>query len=227
MKVICHMTISIDGKTSGDFLSSEQGINASNLYYKIHRELKDNNFACGKITMNDSFVFDHYEDIIKYDPIVDRDDYIIHQDKANYAISFDRKGSLLYQDSMLHDEDVGYDKSYLIQVLTKQVDDHYLGYLKAKKINYLFGGDDDLDLNLVLNKLEQYFHIDTLLLEGGSIINGAFLKANLIDELSIVIANCVANHNDNCLFDQSVLQFFKLKTCEVIDGVVWLRYEKV
>lgn len=221
------MTMSIDGKTSGEFLNSKQGILASNLYYQIHQKLKDNNFACGKITMNDSFVFNYDEDISKYDPVTNRDDYIIHNNKASYAISFDRKGSLLYQDYMLHDEDSGYDQSYVVQVLTKQVDDHYLGYLQAKKINYLFGGEDDLDLALVLKKLEQYFHIDTLLLEGGSIINAAFLKANLIDELSVVIASCIANGHDNDLFDQSIMQAFKLKTCEVIEGVVWLQYERI
>ena len=50
-----------------------------------------------------------------------------------------------------------------------------------------------MDLELALEKLWNYFSIQHLLLEGGSEINGAFERAGLIDELSLVQASVIAD----------------------------------
>jgi len=39
-----------------------------------------------------------------------------------------------------------------------------------------------------LVKLKKYFDIKTMVLGGGALINGAFLKAGLVDQISLVIA---------------------------------------
>ncbi|WP_443743749.1 dihydrofolate reductase family protein, partial [Sutterella sp.] len=39
----------------------------------------------------------------------------------------------------------------------------------------------------VITEIEKRFGVKTLLLEGGGIINGAFLKAGLIDEISMIV----------------------------------------
>jgi len=45
-----------------------------------------------------------------------------------------------------------------------------------------------VNLKRVLEKLRERFGIRTLLLEGGGKINGSFLAADLIDELSVLVA---------------------------------------
>ena len=52
----------------------------------------------------------------------------------------------------------------------------------------MFGGKATIDLKSVLTKLRKHFGIEKLLLEGGGKINGSFLAADLIDELSVLIA---------------------------------------
>lgn len=58
---------------------------------------------------------------------------------------------------------------------------------QSKGVSYIFGGRRDVNLGRVLEKLRSSFGIERLLLEGGGKINGAFLAANLIDELSVLV----------------------------------------
>lgn len=76
-------------------------------------------------------------------------------------------------------------------MLTEQVSDAYLAYLKNLGISYIFGGKERLNFSVVVRKLKQLFSIDELMLEGGGVLNGSFLNENLIDELSLVIVPIV------------------------------------
>ena len=61
--VICHMTTSIDGKVTGDFLSRPNHGGASELYYQINRDYKADAYACGRVTMEGSFTGGWYPDL--------------------------------------------------------------------------------------------------------------------------------------------------------------------
>ena len=74
-------------------------------------------------------------------------------------------------------------------------------------------------------KLKTYFGIEHLLLEGGSIINGAFQRAGVIDELSLVVDPVVGAANDKPLFTQAVLEDYKLVDTRNYDGILWLNYK--
>lgn len=66
-------------------------------------------------------------------------------------------------------------------------------YYRKIGVSYIFAGKNDIDINTVLNKLYDLFDIKVMLLEGGSIINGAFLFADAVDNVSQVIAPVIAN----------------------------------
>ncbi len=84
-----------------------------------------------------------------------------------------------------------------------------------------------MDLEVALKKLRSNFSINNLLLEGGSEINGAFERAGLIDELSLVQAAVIADGDGKPLFEDSVLGDFILKEAKVLaDNVLWMRYLK-
>ncbi len=142
--------------------------------------------------------------------------------------AFDRRGRLGWKGPRILDEDPGYGDAHIVQVLCEEgPTDAYLAYLRSVGVSYLFAGKEDLDLGLALNKLGELFSIRTLLLEGGSVINGAFLRAGLVDELSLVQTPAVAEAADKPLFDQSRLMDFTLRAAEASeDGVLWLRYGK-
>ncbi len=61
-------------------------------------------------------------------------------------------------------------------------------------------------------------------MEGGSILNGAFAKADVIDELSLVQAPVLGEKGDKPLFYDEVTGDYQLMKAEVLDTSVWLRY---
>lgn len=222
------MVMSIDGKVTGDFLYRSECEKATDIYYKINRDLKCNGFICGRVTMEGSFTQGWYPDLEKYDSVSHKSDYILDKESLSgfYAVAFDPKGKLGWKSNTIEDDDSGYDKAQIIEVLTEQVDERYLGYLQEKQIPYIFAGEDEIDVELALFKLKSIFGIEALLLEGGSIINGSFQRVGVINELSLVVAPTVADANDKPLFADSALTDFELTKVSQTDGVVVLNYVK-
>ena len=61
-----------------------------------------------------------------------------------------------------------------------------------------------------------------------SVLNGAFLRADLVDELSLVVMPVTAADGDKGLFDGSVTRNFCLEDVQKLEGgVVWMRYRRV
>lgn len=226
--VICHMLISIDGKVTGDFLFDEKCNEGTEIYYKLNRNYKADAFACGRVTMEESFTKKYYPDLNSFKNIdIKFEDFIADNNAKLYAISFDRKGRVGWKKSYIEDDDPGYGNSHIIEVLTTNVDKAYLAYLKSINVSYIFAGDSDIDINIALTKLYKYFNIKTLLLEGGSIINGAFLKANVIDELSLVTVPLLASKEDKPLFyNSSGINCFKLIDSYVENNIIISKYIK-
>ena len=94
-------------------------------------------------------------------------------------------------------------------------------------IPYIFAGKNDINVGSALKKLKNLIGTEMLLLEGGSIINGAFLKAGAVDELSLVVSPTIAEKDDKPLFWDSEMADFQLVDVENIDGVLVLKYKNV
>ena len=227
------MVTSIDGKVTGDFLSSPSCEKACEIYYEINRDLKTDGFICGRVTMESSFTGGWYPDLSKYKPVKPdpvRMDFMLDEEYMSgfYAVAFDTNGKLGWKSNKIIDPDgdPGYDGAKIIEVLSENVDERYLGYLEEMEIPYIFAGEDKIDVELALFKLKNIVGIDTLLLEGGSIINGAFARANVIDELSLVVAPVIADKDDKPLFMDGTAQDFELIKTETKDGVLVLNYKR-
>lgn len=54
-------------------------------------------------------------------------------------------------------------------------------------IGYLICGDEDLDLNLFLEKIVKYYGFKTFYLTCGPRINSSFIKKDLVDEISLIV----------------------------------------
>lgn len=224
--IICHMVTSIDGKVTGDFLYRKECEKATDIYYDINRSYKADGFICGRITMEGSFTNGWYPNLNEYEPIQAREDYITGENTGFYAVCFDPKGKLGWQNSFIVDPDPGYGGARVVEVLTNCVDDRYLAYLRQMEIPYIFAGDNEIDVTIALNKLKKLMGINTLLLEGGSIVNGYFLRAEAVDELSLVVAETVADRFSKPLFMEGNITDFELKEIKQYDNVVWLNYRR-
>jgi riboflavin biosynthesis pyrimidine reductase len=175
--VIMHMMSSIDGRIVTTDWPKPYG--AGNVYEGIHADLRGDAWIVGRATMAE-FATGEPRPISTEQRFVRETWKAPKADKGPYAIAFDRHGKL-----HLNKGDVNGDP--LIVVLTTSVSDGHLAELRRDGISYIFAGTDDVDLADALGTLMKEFAIERLLLEGGGGINGAFLAARLIDEISLLL----------------------------------------
>src|SRR5260221_14517588 len=139
-------------------------------------------------------------------------------------IAIDPSGKLTWGSNAIDD-------AHVITVLAERVSDDYLAFLESRGVSYIFGGRASIDLRKVLAKLRTAFGIRRLLLEGGGKINGSFLAAGLIDELSILIAPVAdGSIGTPTLFDamagKGLARKLRLISISRLKGdLVWLRYK--
>lgn len=224
--IICHMVTSLDGKVAGKFLYGSACAAATDYYYQINRDYKADAYACGRVTMEGSFTGGWYPDLGEYVPAYSPMDYLVDELNGFYAVAFDPHGMLGWKSNVIEDEDPGYGGAQIIEVLTHQVDLRYLHYLQTMDIPYIFAGENQIDMEEALFKLKAYFGIEKLLLEGGSILNGAFQRAGVIDELSLVVAPIVADAGDKPLFAGAEMEQYSLEDVQYRNGALWLNYKK-
>jgi 2,5-diamino-6-(ribosylamino)-4(3H)-pyrimidinone 5'-phosphate reductase len=154
---------------------------------------------------------------------IPRTDFVVRSDAPSYAIAIDPRGKLRWESGSI-------DEEHAVTILTEQVPDRSLEFLRSRGVSYLFGGKSRIDLPTVLRKLRARFGIRKLLLEGGGKINGSFLAAGLIDELSLLIAPLAdGGVGTPSLFDaregQGPARHLKLMSVDRRRGdLLWVRY---
>jgi len=218
--VICHMCPSIDGR----IVTRDWDVpNATREYERTAATFDADAWIIGRISMEPYAGKARVPKRKNGTPIA-RKDFIAPYDAASYAIAIDPSGKLTWRASDI-------DGEHVITILTESVSDDYLAFLQARGVSYLFGGKSRIDLTKVLPKLRARFGIKRLLLEGGGKINGSFLDADLIDELSILVAPVAdGSAGTPTLFDtgkrRTTARNLKLMSVEKRSGgIVWLRYE--
>lgn len=231
--IICHMLTSLDGKITGDYLEEERTAYFIDEYEKIHERYGCKAWMCGRVTMEEHFTLGHKLDLTHENiPNIPRTDFVATTDVKTYVIAVDPSGKLGWTKNYISEWNENRTEDHIIEVLTEQVSDAYLYHLKNLGISYIFGGKEQLDFTLVAQKLKNLFSIDQLILEGGGVLNGSFLKEGLIDELSLVLVPLAdGSSNSLTLFETSShIQKtkpvnFHLKAIEKLDdGGLWMRY---
>jgi len=112
----------------------------------------------------------------------------------------------------------------------------YLAYLQREAIPYLVaGGEDHVDLAAALGKLGTRLEVTSLLSTAGGRLNGALLRAGLVDEVNVeLLPGVVGGYDTPSLFDSPALGpgempiKLELVAAQVRpDGRVWLRYRPI
>ncbi len=82
----------------------------------------------------------------------------------------------------------------------------YLAYLQSESIPYLVAGSDYVDLRLAFEKLAQKLGVTSILSTAGGRMNGALLRASLIDEVYVdFFPALIGGHLTPKLFDSPEL----------------------
>jgi 2,5-diamino-6-(ribosylamino)-4(3H)-pyrimidinone 5'-phosphate reductase len=221
-RVICHMMTSLDGRIIVQRWG--QDVPGRQEYETTAATFESQAWMCGRVTMEKDFTKGRQPDLQPVPTPLDRTDFIAEHEADSFVIAVDAHGKLGWESADI-------DGEHLIAVLTEQVGDEYLAYLRRLGISYIFGGADTLDFALMLDKLARVFPIKTILLEGGGHLNGSLLKAGLIDELSLLHYPIVDGAADSAtVFEQgdnpSPAVRFKLQEVQQrAHGILWLRYE--
>lgn len=61
----------------------------------------------------------------------------------------------------------------------------YRQFLREHEVPYLEAGEDRVDLGLALPRLGEVFGVDCVVSDAGGVLNGALLRAGLVDEIDI------------------------------------------
>ena len=190
---------------------------------------KHQGWLSGRVTTDDNFTFYEKPELDENAALVPDGDFIANPDAGMYYVSVDPSGKLGWKSCELTYIDT---HAHVLEVLTQKAGNAYKAFLRKLGISYIIAGVDSLDYGLVLKKLKELFHIDTLMLGGGGILNWSFIQAGMCDEVSIVIAPAADGSAEtpalfaakNGLAENRPVGF-ELQSAEVKDGgSVWLRY---
>ena len=227
-----HMMQTIDGKATGNFWRKSDVYHGIKEYFKLIPNLNCQGFALGRVSMEGNS--DEKPNLSKYKnkEKLKHEDFIVPLEKGAkyYLASYDSKGTLGFKNNVININEWLNDGSIflcqIIEVITNQVSNEYLHYCREKGISYIFCGKEKIDIKLSLQKLKKLFKIDKMLLQGGPKLDGAFIKDDLIDGISIIIAPCISEGGDT-LFNPSKYAEFKLvEFKQLSNSNMWLRYVK-
>ena len=111
----------------------------------------------------------------------------------------------------------------------------YLAYLRKERTCYLVAGEERVDLSVALRKMRGRLGVTCVISKAGGGINGALLRAGLIDEIHLLISpTAVGGLGTPTLFDgpelapgEAPTQLRLLFAHAETDGMLWLRYEVI
>ncbi len=220
--IICHTVSSVDGKID---LAALKGLTPAGEYETTGAELNGDAWICGRTTMQQHFA--EAEPFIAFShrsagplPV-----HVARRAKS-YAVAVDTIGKLRWSSGDLEGD-------HLICILSEGVPTDYLAMLREAGISYVVSGESAVDLVQEVNLLAEHFGIRRLLLEGGGHINGAFLEADLIDEVSLLVAPGIdGRHDIPAVFDGMSLNSGKavplrLKSVDCRENdTLWIWYER-
>lgn len=214
------MLASLDGRIDCDMTEHI----CDNEYYEALDELNCPSMINGRVTAEM-----HYADKGTFTPespaITGRES--IHQAvKADrYHIITDTLGTLLWKAGNLESRS-------LICLVSEYATQDYLAYLQQKNISYIAIGKPGIDLNRAMEILKGSFGVDRLVLTGSGNLNGSFLAAGLLDEISMMYAPGIDGRAGwiaafDGIQDKTHLPV-RLKLTGTVrqydNGTVWMRY---
>jgi len=220
-RVICHMVTSVDGRIVPNRWRPQSW--KTGLYERLHERLGGQAWLVGRVTGQ------HFAKALSYpvdtEVVFPREPWLPTRGASAYAVVLDAHGKIAWGQSEIEGDPI-------VAVLTDQVSDGHLAGLRADGVSYIFAGETQVDLRRALEILRCELGVERLLLEGGGAVNGSFLSAGLVDEISLIIWPVIdGTTGAPSLFDASpadgsppIRAMCLLSSENLDDGAIWLRY---
>ena len=216
--VVCHMMASLDGRIDCDMLEK---LPDGECYYDTLDQYNCQAFVEGRVSrakhaaLPDLF---HAEDNTPCG-------FSVHcaVKSDTYSVSIDTHGTLMWPGNQIDDKP-------LLCIVSEDAPAAYLEYLRNLGASYIAVGEGRIDLVRAMDILNTQFGISRVAVVGGGNINGAFLNAGLLDEISMVFGPIIdARKGMAAAFDglpmETAPRLFVRKGCKTFDdGCVWITY---
>lgn len=220
-RVILHVETSVDGRM--DWLKVDMG-----LFYELADLWKPDAMLSGSSTMLAAYASqeDPETDEGVLEPPVGEPN-----DTRQRLVVVDSRGRLRNW-NQIRQEPWWRDPVALCSQSTPQ---SYLVYLQKQHIDYILTGEEQVDLRAALEELNARYGIQVVRVDSGGVLNGALLRAGLVDEVSLLLNPCLVGGTLPRSFyiasdlnaPEGVLQVKLIHVERVQEDVVWLRYQVI
>lgn len=221
--IISHMMVSVDGRIDCPMVAQISGEE----YYTALDSLGISSKLSGRVTaaLECSAVSEELSDDAVAGTLAQESVFQAVKSEE-YTIVVDTHGRL----QMSSGEADGHP---LLVIMSENVSESHLEMLRRHNVSWIATGKDCIDLHRAVEILAEQFEVSRLILVGGGNINGGFLEAGLVDEVSVMIAPGVDGRKgetavfDGCHWKSDAPYHLKLKSVELVEGTetVWLRYQ--
>lgn len=218
--IISHMMMSVDGRI--DCAMTEK-IEEPSVYYDALDSLACPSLLMGRVTMQLHYASGQWTAGGNTAP-VGHECFHVASGSEGYTIALDTHGSLAYSGNTA-------DGKPLLVVVAECCPKAYLDYLAGKGISWVAAGKEHIDLRRAMELVADHFGVRRISLVGGGHVNGAFLAAGLLDEVSVMVGPGIDGRRGmTAIFDgiadpqaePVLLDFRDVK--RVGNDTVWLRY---
>lgn len=173
--IICHMMSLLDGRIDCDV--TEQ-IESGDEYYDALNQLNCPSTLMGRVTMQMHYALP--EPFVAEDKTpIGKEQFYIAISAKGYMVAIDTMGKLRWPQNQ-------FDGMPLLVITSEECPKEYHDTLTKQHISWIATGKKGIDLSRAMELLNKEFNVERLSVTGGGNINGAFLKAGLLDEVSMM-----------------------------------------
>lgn len=121
----------------------------------------------------------------------------------------------------------------ILVLCSRSTSREYLDFLDERYIDYLIVGYQRVDLEAALEELNTKFGVKLVRVDSGGLLNGALIRAGLVDEVHLLIHPQLVGGTSNSSIYQApdldssddLVQLKLVKMDKVKDDIVWLQYK--
>lgn len=221
--IISHMMASVDGRIDCPMVAQISG----NEYYEALERLGHSSKLSGRVTaaLECTAVREETGSAGKGAAATGRESVHVASRADEYAIIVDTHGRLQWASGEA-------DGHPVLCILSERATEQHLASLRKQGISYIATGRERIDLPRAMELLAGRFGVERMVIVGGGHINGGFLEAGLVDEVSVMVVPGIdGRKGETAVFDGLVRRDaapyrLRLQGVEQFPGTetVWLRY---
>lgn len=218
---ICYLNVSAECHIDGDFGRLPEAAPATEIFRQRWLELHADAIIYGAVTMA-LFTAGRVGELPKAEHTYSREDYAAPCEAGRYYVAISPDGGIAYDSPTIEVRNRGIHG--IIHVLTEDISDDYIEYLRERGISYIFCGKEKLDPLLMMEKLYNKFGIKKAIISGGAYADWTLLSHGLIDEIKTMLVPVVdGGPHSNTLFkrlegDESQPVALSLADVERVEG---------